>query len=71
VINLKMQKIKHCYKCLYIRLTYEPELKLTRFVCLHPAWAFRKKKHRIINKNTMAKGDIPKWCKLEDYPEKE
>ena len=65
-----MQKIKHCYKCIYIRQTFDHDIKLIRFVCKHPEWATRKKGYRIINKNTMAKGEIPGWCKLDDYPEK-
>ena len=64
---MKILKIEHCYGCGHYRCTFDHNIKVSRILCRHSAWANRKNGGRIINKRLAIKGEIHGWCKLEDY----
>ena len=64
---MKILKIEHCYGCKYYRCTFDHNIGVSRILCQHPAWKDRRNGGRIINKKLAMKGEIPRWCNLEDY----
>lgn len=64
---MKMMKISNCLACQCHWYFFDGKTKLVRFVCRHPNNVTKYRIYRIINRKLALKGDIPTWCKLEDY----
>ena len=63
---MKILKIKNCLECKYEDYFYDTRTNLNRFICKNPE-STKYTPYKIINKKTINKGEIPKWCRLEDY----
>ena len=69
----KALKIEHCTICLfnkfYPKVKFVPGRKIERFRCINDDNKRKDGAYRIIDKDVVMEGEIPGWCKLEDYPE--
>ena len=70
VINLKMLKIESCIKCGNYKYEWPDPKNSPRFKCFFHKNLRKNGNARILNRKYVF-NEIPKWCKLEDYPEKE
>ena len=65
---MKIMRIHYCIACKYNR--YFMETAPIRAKCCHPKAKTKKGNYRILNKRLMTLGHFPKWCPLENWPEK-
>ena len=69
---MKILKIEHCSKCEYFNYlpvndSFPYHSKISRFKCYNLESVRGNGNYRIINRKLALKGEIPNWCKLEDY----
>lgn len=57
--------------CMYFNFENpDPRKKLSRFKCYNPKAIRKNGNFRIINRKLAFSGKFPKWCPLENWPEK-
>jgi len=64
---MRILKIKYCGDCKFNDFYYDTRISLGRFNCRHPDFITKYRVYKIINRKIALKGEIPKWCPLEDY----
>ena len=63
-----MLKIESCNECTYYGYERQKDNKLGRFKCYYEKNLRKNGNPRILNSKRIYPGEIPGWCKLEDYP---
>ena len=76
---IKIDKIYSCRMCQYFRydigrvkkpfLDAMGGIGIKRYKCFYPDNKRKNDCYRIISRDAVNKGEIPGWCKLEDYKE--
>ena len=64
---MKILKIRHCGECKHNGYFHDTKTNLGRFICRHPGLKTVYRTYKIINRVLALKGEIPYWCRLEDY----
>lgn len=62
---MKANKIEHCISCGFNQFVIN---KVNRYKCKNSDAAYKNGHYRIINRDIVMEGKIPKWCPLEDWP---
>ncbi len=64
---IKIDKVYNCRMCQYFRYVRGESEKLNRYKCFYRDNIRKNGEIHIISRDAVNKGEIPGWCKLEDY----